>query len=143
MKSVIPSPRPVLSIKISLTEMFWKTEGFFYELFWHSETKNYDEPSYAKKLSEPEFFWNTRVLPTKNFGTVRQKTFDGKSWNSRLIFKKKRNVIFFETQKGPSTNSFGNVRQKEIGGNLYFTSLSLLSIKISMTEFFWNTQEFF
>ena len=32
------------------------------------------------KIFEKKFFWNTKIFTKENFGTVRQKIFDGKLW---------------------------------------------------------------
>ena len=50
-------------------------------------------PSYPSTFSLPEDFWNTaqKGSPTKFIGTVRQKTFDGKTWYPLVCIK------FFDT----------------------------------------------
>ena len=63
-------------------------------------------------------FWNTaqKGSPTKFFGTVRQKIFDGKSWHNSLkheIFPYPKLV----TLKGSPSKFFGTVRQKILTEN--------------------------
>ena len=67
-KIEIPWPPPPLHPWIfSLPEAFWKTEGFFYEVFRSWETKVFRQTRYtphsnAWKLSISEFIWNTDVF---------------------------------------------------------------------------------
>ncbi len=89
-------PPLLLSMNFFAAGNFLKhsTERFTYKIFRYCETKNFrlkililpPPPSYPYTFSLPEIFWNTaqKGSPTKFFGTVRQKIFDGKSWYSPL-----------------------------------------------------------
>ena len=93
---------------------------------------------YPQHFSIPEISETLKGSPTKFFGTVRQKIFDGKSWYSPLIHK------FFDTrnfvkQNGPLTKFFGPVRQKKFGKTMMPPSPSY-AWKFSIQEFFWNTE---
>ena len=95
-RKILILPPPLLSINFFATGNFLKhtAECFNYEIFRQCETKNFRRkililpppPSYPYTFSLPEIFWNTppKGSPTKFFGTVRQKIFDGKSWYSPL-----------------------------------------------------------
>ncbi len=95
-RKILILPPPLLSINFFAAGNFLKhsTEGFTYKIFRHCETKNFRRkililpppPSYPYTFSLPETFWNTaqKGSPTKFFGTVGQKIFDGKSWYSPL-----------------------------------------------------------
>ena len=54
-------------------------------------TEKRDTPYYAWNFSIPQTFWNIEGMPTKFFGTVRSKFFDGKTWYPLLCMK------FFDT----------------------------------------------
>ena len=68
----------------STLEGYWKNEECPLVFFGTVRRKNFDiivTPLISKSFSISEHFWkNTRVPPTKLFGTVRQKDSDGKSW---------------------------------------------------------------
>ena len=65
-----------------IAKKFWKIGRFPHEIFWYCETKyfrlNCDIPIIQKKTSIPEKFWNTKLPPTKIFGTLRHKKVRGK-----------------------------------------------------------------
>ena len=110
-RKILILPPPLLSIYSLATGGILKhsTEGFPYESFWHCETKIfqkeswYSPPSYPKTLLLPEIFRNTAQngSPTKIFGTVRQKTFDGKSWHNPLKHKNLRYPKLMTTKRFP------------------------------------------
>ena len=89
-KIEIPWPPPLLHPWIfSLTEAFWKTEGFFYDVFWPWETKTfrqtrYTPHSYAWKISISEVIWNTDVFPYE-FYRHCEKKFKGEKWYLLLM----------------------------------------------------------
>ena len=75
----------------------------------HTLIQTFSIPEINETLKDPP------PPPTEIFGTVRQKIFDRKSWNSPppLIHKLFRYRKFSETaQKGSPTKFFGTVRQK-------------------------------
>ncbi len=122
-RKILILPPPLWSINFFAAGNFLKhsTEGFTYKIFRHCETKNFrpkililpPPPSYPYTFSLPETFWNTaqKASPTKFFGTVRQKIFDGNWWHIPLNHKVLRHQKFFETPKGSPTKFFGTVRQ--------------------------------
>ena len=103
---------PLLSINFFATGKFLKhgTEGFPFQTFQQCDTKSFRRTllilplphSYPKTVSLPKLFWNTSQMgsPTKFFGIVRQKIFDGNSWYSPppLIHKLFRYQRLSETQ---------------------------------------------
>ena len=71
----------------SIPETFWTWEGFLYETFRHSETKQFWLKIVIPALSLiPNIFRYQKSSETKKascmkfFSTVRQNSFDGKSW---------------------------------------------------------------
>ena len=81
----------VLSMKLFDTRIQWHGKGFPYETFPHSGQKIFEGefwhfplPLIQYYFSIPEFFWNTahNCYTTKWFRFVRQKLFDGKSWQN-------------------------------------------------------------
>ena len=70
------------------TRNYCNSKGFTYGNFRHCETKNFWRkiltlpPSLIQTFSVPEISETLKGSPTKFFGTVRQKKFDKKSWNS-------------------------------------------------------------
>ena len=64
-------------MKIFDTRIFWNTEGVSYEVFRYCETKNFDTklwyPLHAKNFFDNRNFLMDWIVPTKFFGTVRQK----------------------------------------------------------------------
>ena len=62
-----------------------------------------------------------RTLPTKFFGTLRQTTFDKKSWYSSPMHKIFQKRKLFETPKGSFTKIFGNVRQQISDGDSWYS----------------------
>ena len=72
-----PLPLPILCMKFFNFRIFRNTEAFPYEFFQNCETKkNQREKRDTFPLSHilaslAKFFWNTRVLPTEVFETVR------------------------------------------------------------------------
>ena len=106
-------------------KIFWKTEGFHYEVFRHCETKKFrrkyviplpPHPVIHKFFTYQNFFENQNGSPTKFFGTVKLKFFDGKSLYLPTMHKKFGNLKFQETQKGSSTMFLGTNRLKIFGG---------------------------
>ena len=71
-----------LSIKLFVKRTFLKTEGVPYEIFRYCEKinvrQNLDTPSYALSLFQK--FSGKKGPPRSSFGTVRQKSFEKKSW---------------------------------------------------------------
>ena len=66
--------------KFSIKEFFWNTEVFSNEIFWYSETKNFDGKSwypppllFIKFFSLPEIFWNTEWFPGEAFPVLWDK----------------------------------------------------------------------
>ena len=68
------------------TRNYCNSKGFPYGNFRHCETKNFRReililpPPLIQTFSVPEISETLKGSPTKFFGTVRQKIFDGKSW---------------------------------------------------------------
>ena len=99
---------PSYAWKFSIKEFFWNTKVFLFsnEIFRYSETKTSTEnrdtpPPLIQTFSIPEISEILKGPPTKFFGTVRQKIFDRKSWNSPpppLIHKLFSCRKFSETQ---------------------------------------------
>ena len=76
---------PLIHKFFSIPEIFPKTRVPLQSFSFRSSEKKSSEktvmpPSYAWKFSIKEIFWNIEGMPTKFFGTVRQKVFDGKTW---------------------------------------------------------------
>ena len=78
----LDTPAPLLSIKFSLPEIFWKRSiGFLYEIFGHCETKNFRRKililppplPLIQTFSIPELNERLKGFPTAFFGTVRRK----------------------------------------------------------------------
>ena len=70
-------------------------------------------PPSIQTFSIPEIIATVKDSPTEIFGTVRQKTFDGKSWYSPPPLIQTFSVPeISETLKGSPTKFFGTVRQK-------------------------------
>ena len=63
-------------------------------------TETCDTPYYAYKFSIPQSFWNIEGMPTKFFGTVRQKVFDEKLCYPLLCITFFDTLNFSETLKG-------------------------------------------
>ena len=67
-------------------ETFWNTEVFPNEIFWYCVTKSFRRrnlipPFLMLKIFRfPKFCDTPKCSPTNNFGTARQKIFDGKYW---------------------------------------------------------------
>ena len=98
---------PLFSNFFSDTRAFLKHKGSHYETFLYSGTEkvspeNRGTPlSYPKFLSFPWKFWNTEGSPTKTFGTLRLKTFDGKSWYSPIKHNSFDTRNFLKNRKVP------------------------------------------
>ena len=113
----------LLSIIFSIPASLWDTEGFLYEMIRYCETKQF-----WRKIVIPASFLIPNIFryqkfsetqkgsSTKTFGTVRLKTFDGKSWCPPIMHKVFRYLKFFETLKGSSTKFFGTGRLKTFDG---------------------------
>ena len=87
---------PLVCINFFDTPNFLKHWRDAHEIFRHCETKNFRRklvisPIMHKNFSVPQIFWNIEGMPTKFFGTVRQKIFDGNLWYPLLCIK------FFDT----------------------------------------------
>ena len=77
--------RAFSSIKLFETRSFIKNSKIplrNFSALWDKifSTEKSDTPFYAKSFSIPQIFWNIEGMPTKVFGTVRQKIFGGKLW---------------------------------------------------------------
>ena len=90
-------------------------------------------PSYAKKSSIPEIFWNTEGFFYEMFRFCEAKNVDKKSWYPLLMHKVFRYQIFSETQRSSPTKFFGTVRRKTLTKN---RDIPFLCIKCFDTTIF-------
>ena len=92
----------------------------YFSVLWDTlfPTENHDIPSL---ISNPSWYPETSGTQKKSrknfFGPVRQKIFDGKSWNMSLIFNISRHQNFTEKQKDSTTKFFGTLSQKHLTEN--------------------------
>ena len=75
---------PLLSSNFFVTRNYCNSEGLPYGIFRHCETKNFRRkilmpPLLIQTFSIPEIIATLKDCPTKIFGTLRQKVFDGRS----------------------------------------------------------------
>ena len=97
-KSVIRSPRPLLSIKFSITEKLWNTEGFFYEKFRHSEPKIFVEIVMA-----PLMQWKYQC---QNFS----ETQGSRQW--KLLVLRDKKILTENGDTTPSPQSYSKTTSK-------------------------------
>ena len=100
---------PLLCIKFFDTSNFLKHWRDAHEIFRHCETKIFRRkhvipPIKHKIFPIPQTFWNIEGMPTKFFGTVREKSFDGNMWYPLLCIKFFRYPKLSETLKGCPQN---------------------------------------
>ena len=81
-------------------------------------------PSYAKKSSIPEIFWNTEGFFYEMFQCCVTKNVVRKSWYPLLMHKMFRYQTFSETRKSSPRTFFRTVRQKTSTENRDITFLS-------------------
>ena len=97
---------------------------------------------YPQHFSIPEISETLKGSPTKSFGAVRQKTFDGNSWYPPFIHKlfRHRPEFFWNTsQKGSPFEVFWVPWDKKFRQNRDAPSPSY-AWKFSIQECFWNTE---
>ena len=80
----------------------WKTEGFLYENIRHSERKQFSRKivipatSFINNFFRYQKYSETQKNSSSNcFGSVRPKSFDGKSWHPLSVFSS----LYFHTRK--------------------------------------------
>ena len=131
-KSCDTSPPPSYPWKYKISEVFWNTEWFAYEVFWYCEIRNFRRkivifhlslsPLLSLKLCDKGIFLKNRRVPPRRFSLLWDKRiiFDGKYWQYHpLIHKIVQYQKFSETQKGSRTKYFGTLSQKYCNGKLF------------------------
>ena len=103
---------PLLSIKCFDTSKYlkhWRDAPRSLSVLWDPKfsQKKRDILYYTRNFSIPQLFWNIERKPTKNFGTVRQKTFQLKNLIPPTMHKFSRYPKLSETLKECSQNFSG------------------------------------
>ena len=96
---------PLLCIKFFRYPKFSETLKGCQRIFsalWNKSfsTETLDTPIMHKLFPIPQFFWNNEGMPTKFFGSVRQKSFRQVVWYPLLCINFSDTPIFSETLKG-------------------------------------------
>ena len=127
------------------TRNYCNSEEFPYGNFRQCETKKSDGKSWyspphplslIQTFSVPEISETLKGSPTKLFGTVRQKIFDRKSWNSPPpLMQTFSTPEIIPTVKDSPTQIFGIVRRKIFDGKSWYSPPSPLIQTFSLPEF--------
>ena len=147
-KIVIHTPI-LLSIKISIPEVFWNTEGSPYYLFQNCETKTLTKncettlSSLIHKNFDTRSFLKHRLVPLRNFWTLWDKKLLGENsyipflcvnfFHGRLFLKRRRILLWV----------FLVLWDKKTDTNLWNNPSSLIHWKFWYQNFFWNTERSF
>ena len=136
------TPPPLLFINFVETRVFLIHKCFDYKVLRYCETTIFRRKTVILPLSQPliqnifRLSETQKGFSTKCFVTVRQNSFDKKSWYSPTFYHK---FIWYqkfsETRKGSRTKFFGNPRQKFFDRKMWYSPTPLVHKKFRYQDY--------